>query len=46
MVEFDSELDKFWKSVEDGTIFDDISPELWEIAQRIAENNKEVMDGF
>lgn len=29
-------LDQFWKSIEDGTIFDDVSDQTWELAERIA----------
>lgn len=45
-MEFQTELDDFWKSVEDGSIFENISPEVWEIVNRIVENNKEIMDEF
>lgn len=34
-MELSDELEKFFKSIEDGTIFDNISEETWEIVNRI-----------
>lgn len=45
-MEFSEEMDNFFKSLEDGTVFDDISEEVWEIAKRIVEGNKEIVDGI
>lgn len=45
-MEFSEEMDNFFKSLEDGTVFDGVSQEVWEIAKRIVENNKEVTNGL
>lgn len=45
-MELVDELENFFKSIEDGTVFDNISEEIWEIANRIVENNKEIADGI
>lgn len=40
------ELDKFWQSVEDGSIFENISPEIWEKVDQIVKNNPNIADNI
>lgn len=46
LVEFNEEMKDFFKSLEDGTVFDGVSKETWKLVQRIVENNKEIVDGI
>lgn len=45
-MEFADELENFFKSIEHGTVFDNISDEAWEIVNRIVENNEGIADGI
>lgn len=45
-MEFNEEMKDFFKSLEDGTVFDGVSKETWKLVQRIVENNKEIVDGI
>lgn len=45
-MEFLDEIEKFFQSIDDGTVFDNISEETWEIVNRIVETNKEIADGI
>lgn len=42
--DFDAEMDGFWSSLEDGSIFESVGVEVWEIAKRIASAKPDIAD--
>lgn len=42
--EFEAELGDFWDSLETGSIFDEVGPDVWALAKRIVAANPDVAD--
>ncbi len=45
-MEFDLEIEQFFHSLEDGTFFESVSPEIWKIAENIVKSNPEIASGI
>lgn len=45
-MEFNQEIDEFFKSLEDGTVFSGISDEVWELANKIVRQFPNIADGL
>lgn len=42
--DFIFELDSFFASIEDGSIFDDVSAEVWALAEQVVEKNPKIIN--
>lgn len=40
--DFNSEIENFFKSLEDGTFWDGISQEVWDLADKIVKENPDI----
>ena len=45
-MEFNREMDEFFKSLEDGTVFVSISDEVWELADKLVRQFPGISDGL
>ena len=45
-MEFNREIDEFFKSLEDGTVFVSISDEVWELADKLVRQFPGISDGL
>lgn len=45
-IEFNREMDEFFKSLEDGTVFVSISDEVWELADKLVRQFPGISDGL